>query len=124
MQKIRDISIGWKYSIALLVSIGLFIISAVIISNQFNLIKENIEKIERKGESVRLITDMASLLRARDIQISDFVNTKDSSYIDEYNSLTKQFDNLRSIIEPNMKTDLQKELLSEIIAGKENINYH
>ncbi|WP_339210434.1 HAMP domain-containing methyl-accepting chemotaxis protein [Aeribacillus sp. FSL K6-8210] len=118
----KNLNIGWKYSIGLIVTVGLFIIASIIIGNQFFQIKNNIEQIDRRGEKAVHITEMASLFRAADIRVADYINTMDEKNLQEFNDRMQEYDDKKKGIESQLKTKNQRDLLAKIETNKEMIN--
>lgn len=122
MRFFRNISIGWKYSIALIVTMGLFILSAIVLGVQFYKISENIGEIDRRGERALFINDMASLYRAADIRIADYIYTKDEQYILEFKDRIRKYEDIKKVVEPRLDTNEQKDLLEKIEKNRKEID--
>lgn len=118
----KNLNIGWKYSIGLIVTVGLFIIASIIIGNQFFQIKNNIEQIDRRGEKAVHITEMASLFRAADIRVADYINTMDTKSVQEFDGLMKENENIRKEVESKLDTKNQRDLFAKIETNEEMIN--
>lgn len=113
-QRFKNLKIGWKYFLALILTFALFIVAAVVISSQFYQIAEDIEQIDRDGGRALQISELASLFRARDVSIADYINTQDSNYIQEYERYENRMEELIQTIESRMNSDLQLSILNEI----------
>ncbi|MGF2617860.1 HAMP domain-containing protein [Rossellomorea vietnamensis] len=101
----KDAKIGTKYSMVFGFAMLLMIISAIIIYFEVKSVKEEISAVERRGERAVDITEMASLFRTKDIRIADYVSTGDSSFIQEFEEIRADYNE----IEGKIKTQLNSE---------------
>ncbi|MBF8982411.1 methyl-accepting chemotaxis protein [Lutibacter sp. B2] len=104
----KDISIGYKYGMGMLVILTLFIVAICITINSFSNIEKNIEKLEATDKKLIKITQMGSLFREKDINIGEFIQFKKDRYINEYEDTRRKILILSDEIKPIMNTDQLK----------------
>lgn len=100
----NDLKIGWKYGIALGITIVLFCISAVFVYIQVGNVKGNIGEIEFAGDNAIKMTEMASLYRSKDILIADYINSPSEEIIQEFQKQREEFNRLEEQLKEQIKT--------------------
>jgi methyl-accepting chemotaxis protein len=122
MVKWKNLKIGWKYGLALTLTILLFTISTVIISMLLDNVRGDIDALERRGDRAINISEMASLFRTKDIRIADYITFQRKESITEFEERRKKFNELEAKIGPNMETEEQRELFNQVIENDGRIN--
>lgn len=120
--KWQNIKIGWKYGIALCVTLILFSISTVVVSYLLVDMGEDINAMERRAQRSIDITDMTSQFRSKDTRIPGYILTKDKSLIEEFQEKREKFNQLQAKIEPKMDTDEQMRLFTKIQENDSKVN--
>ena len=115
----QNISIGNKYIISFSIAAALFAVSGFIVHFQLSVVEENIEQFESDSQLTFEMTQMSSLVQLKDMQMADYIITKNSKYITEYEAYHEQFIELENKLEPLMETEKQQSLFNFV---KEN-NY-
>jgi len=118
----RNRRIGQKYLMSFAIAAILFIISGVIVYFQLSLAGEDISKFEEETLRTHDMAQMASLIQTKDVQIADYIITKNEKYIEEFEKLLDEFDKLEKKLEPNMRTDEQQGLFKLIQDNNNRIN--
>lgn len=111
----KDLKLGWKYTMSVMLTLILFILTNVWVYVGLGQINLDIESVERRGERATLVTEMASLARTKDIRIADYVHSGDSALIREFEEKREAFNGLQDVLEPRMDTSEQAELFRQII---------
>jgi len=93
-KKIRNISIGWKYGLALGTTIALFLISASVILHEVLEVHANLKTLEEKSRHTEAISGLAAVFWAKDAPIADYVHTSNRRYIAEFDDWNERFDGL------------------------------
>src|SRR5690625_131479 len=120
--KWNDTSIGRKYLLAFAISATFFIIAAIVVYSQVSVAKNDIEKIEDDSFRTHQLEQMASLIQLKDVYIADFIITRRTAYIDEYEQVLEEFQELATDLEPIMHTEKQKNLFNSIINYDDRMN--
>ncbi|MEW9502381.1 methyl-accepting chemotaxis protein [Jeotgalibacillus marinus] len=110
----RNLKMGTKYFIALGIAIGLFIITSVIVYNQFSEIEQNIDAMNRDSDRAINIIQMASIFGGLDIRIADYVNEGDESYVTEFETLRQQFIEETNAMRANLDDEEQVVIFNQI----------
>lgn len=115
MKKLRNLKIGWKYSLALIFSIILFGISAFFIYGQMQDISAQLNLLDKSGDRAIKTTEMASLFRGKDIRIADYIMNPDEKYIEEFKERQEKFNALQDELSKSIDTK-EEELYFNVIA--------
>jgi methyl-accepting chemotaxis protein len=119
--KLSNVKIGWKFGIALGISIALFCISAVVVFFQIQGIKDDLSYLDRKSDNSVIITEIASLIRSKDVRIADYLNTPKEMYIEEFNEIDESLTLLLVELKPQLTTNEELVLLGDIDKADEDI---
>jgi methyl-accepting chemotaxis protein len=122
MPKWRNLKIGWKYGLAITITILLFAISSVLISILLEDIGKDIDALERRGDRALAISEMGSLFRTKDIRIADYLTFKRFEFIQEYESKREEFIQFGDQLKPSMNTEEQRDLLKQVMDNDAKIN--
>lgn len=117
----KDLRIGKKYGLTLIIIFILFGISTSIVTKLVNDIGNDVEALERRGDRALNISEMNSLTQSMGQRIANFVHYSTQSYVDEYNVNREFFNNLEAEIRPGIEAPEQIELLDQIVANDQNI---
>lgn len=118
----RNRRIGQKYLTSFAIAAILFIISGVIVYFQLSLAGKDISKFEEESLRTHDMAQMASLIQTKDVQIADYIITKNEKYIEEFEKLLDEFEELERKLEPTMRTEGQQGLFKLIQDNNNRIN--
>lgn len=118
----RNINIGQKYLITFLFAIILFISAGILVYQQLSMVDKNIEKIEKDSVHVNDMAKLGSLVQRKDVQIADFIITKDQAYLAFFEEIQETFDIVKESIEPLLKTEEQQKIFADIQTYDKTIN--
>ncbi|MBE4909611.1 HAMP domain-containing protein [Bacillus luteolus] len=120
--KFSNLKIGWKFGIALGLSIALFCASAVIIFFQIQGVKTELTSLEKKSNNSIIITEIASLIRSKDARIADYISSPKEAYIKEYNEIDESLTLFLVELKPQLTSNEEIVILGEIDKADEEIN--
>jgi len=118
----KNMKIGTKYITAFSISMILFVIAGYIIYTQVQTINDDLAALERRGDRAIVITEMGSLIRTKDVKVSDYIHFHDSSFIDEFQERRERFNTLEEDVKSKMDSQQQKDLFGEIAANDKKMN--
>lgn len=120
----KNFSISWKYGTALTISIVLFLISGFGIYILVNKIDNDIATIDRSGDRVTSITEMESLIQAKDIRMANYIITGGRQQdIEEFQERQEKFDELEAKVRDMVNSDKElEELFNRIVENDEKLN--
>ncbi|PKG25124.1 methyl-accepting chemotaxis protein [Niallia nealsonii] len=118
----NNLALSWKFGLGQMVTILLFCISTLIVFNQMNEVKINIQELQKKGDQSIEITEIGSLFRTKDINIADYISSKTLSTMDEYNKVGAEFNKVYKSIKEDMSTEEQKKMLDKIAENNEKMD--
>src|SRR5690625_7350776 len=80
--------------------------------------------VNMKEESLRThdIAQMATLIQLKDVQIADYIISGNEKFIDSIDKMDEEFEQLKEKIQPNIKSDKDKDMLSIILANSSRMN--
>src|SRR5690625_7287302 len=80
--------------------------------------------VNMKEESLRThdIAQMATLIQLKDVQIADYIISGNEKFIDSFDKMDEEFEQLKEKIQPNIKSDKEKDMFSIILANSSRMN--
>lgn len=121
-KRFRNVKIGWKYGMALGLTLLLFCISAIIIYTEIQNVKEDLAALERRSDRAIKVTEMASLFRGKDIRIADYLNTPKDVYIQEFEERRESFNILQEELKATIDTREEEEYFNQIANNDQEVN--
>src|SRR5699024_9816993 len=101
----RNVRIGFKYSVAFLITVSLFLIATVIVYNQLNIAENDVETIIDQNELSNDLAQIALLIERKDSHVSSYILINNSSDIDLYESVSEDLNELLHKVEPYFQND-------------------
>jgi methyl-accepting chemotaxis protein len=101
-------SLGWKFSLVLIVTVALFGISAYIVGDGMDLVKRNIEEKDRIQERVLAISELHSLYRSRELERQDFMLSRDGNHLGQIAVLTERVHDSINQLMPDSSAEQQQ----------------
>ncbi|TFE01818.1 methyl-accepting chemotaxis protein [Jeotgalibacillus sp. R-1-5s-1] len=118
MKWYRNLSIGGKYSVAVLSAVLLFVITAVVLFVQMKGIEEDTAAMDRRSERAVTAVYLGGIFRAMDVRVADYVNSGNNSYIEEYQEESATFDSYAASVLETTTNENQLAILNDVIASK------
>lgn len=118
----QNVKLSRKYLYVFLVSAALFLLSGAFVYYQLNKGQQDVEAIDQYSARVNDMSNLASLIQVKDVQISDYLLSKKTRFVDAYEEYQIQFDELKAKIEPSLETEEQKAIFSQIVANDSEMN--
>nr|WP_062108408.1 methyl-accepting chemotaxis protein [Bacillus niameyensis] len=124
LKKIRfkNLKIGWKFGVSLVLIFILFGISTTIVFDSLRTIDEKMTVLNNRGDRSIMLTEMGSLISEKGIRISNYAKNGSQATIDEYNAQNENFNRLATEIEQSMNTQSQKEMYTQIVNSNDLLN--
>jgi len=120
LQMRKDVrSLGWKFTLVLVVTVVLFGISSYIVGHGMELARDRMERKDRIQERVLAMTELISLFKSREIALQDYRLSGDDRYIRQFDELSVRSGEAIDGLAAGDNTDEQKNLLEEL-RSKEN----
>ncbi|WP_042142302.1 methyl-accepting chemotaxis protein [Paucisalibacillus sp. EB02] len=118
----QNVKLSRKFLYVFLVSAVLFLLSGTFVYYQLTKGQQDVEAIDQYSARVNDMSNLASLIQVKDVQISDYLLSKKTRFIDAYEEYQVQFDELKAKIEPSLETEEQKTLFSQIVTNDSKMN--
>ena len=120
--KWSNVKIGQKYLLTFSLAAILFAVAAVLVYGQLSRVASTIEKIEQDSLHVNDMAQMGALVQRKDVQIADFIITKDQAYIATFQALQQDLVVLEEKVTPFLTTTEQQKMLNDIRTYDATIN--
>ncbi len=120
--KWKNINIGVKFGMVLLVTVILFMVSIGIIFKSLIDIENNIKTLESRANNALDITRLETIIKSKDTLVSDYVHFQEEDVIRKFNEEDKLFKELITQIEPLMDNDDLKIAFKMVNSNNEDIN--
>lgn len=112
-------SLGWKFSLVLIITVALFGISAYIVGHGMELIKRNIEEKDRAQERVLALAELNALYKSKAMVLQDYWLTQEGEHIRQFEELSAQ---IRTAIQElaHAETDDEQRRLLAVLQEKDD----
>ncbi|MGP4041395.1 methyl-accepting chemotaxis protein [Gracilibacillus sp. D59] len=118
----KDVKVGSKYGIILSIVLALFLISTGVVWYFLQNVQSEIEAMERRGDRSVYVTEMGSLLRAKSINIFQYIDNSSTEIDEAYSSRKEEFEALKEQLEPRMNTEKEIALFQQISELDDQLN--
>lgn len=116
----KNLKIGYKYFSALIFTVFLFSIGALLMFNLLSISISATEEVDRRGKDTILIANTKNLFEQKDNAIANYIITKDEQYLNEYERLVTVYEETEKELYLVIDTDEEQQLLAEV----EGIDHH
>jgi len=114
---------SWRKNLLIIFLAGLTLTLAMLsIITLLNQVKVENTVIKTRGDQAIIISEMGSIIKTKLFRISEYINQPDQTTIDEYNTLTDDFEILNRIIEPQMESNKLKTILNQLYEDSRTID--
>ena len=118
----KNISISQKYLTSFIIATILFLSAGTIVYFQLSVVERNIVNMEEESLRTHDIAQMATLIQLKDVQIADYIISGNEKFIDSFDKMDEEFEQLKEKIQPNIKSDKEKDMFSIILANSSRMN--
>ena len=108
-------SLGWKFSLVVVVTISLFGISAFIVGQGLDLIKQRLERKDAAEARLLEISELNSLFKSKDIALHDVLAGRDEGHAERFRELSAAFRGRAQALLQSELADEQKLRLEQIV---------
>ena len=120
--KWNNISIGRKYIISFSLASLLFVTAGIIVYLQLTVSEQDIEQFEKDSIITNEISELAALIQAKDVQVADYIIVRNKVYIDEFQTMSEQFNEITERVKNRMSNKQQNAIFDQIIENNNKIN--
>ncbi|QHS23447.1 HAMP domain-containing protein [Virgibacillus sp. MSP4-1] len=120
--KLKNLNIGWKFGVSLIIVFILFGAATGIVSALINSIGDDIAALERRGDRSVNVTEMGSLTRSKGIRVVAYAQKPDEKFLEEYQTRREKFNTLEAKIKKKMDTEEQLDLFNQIVENDKKMN--
>ncbi len=120
--KQRNLRIGIKYTAAFLITVLIFAFAGLLVYIQLNSADQNAQELKEYSSHVNDISQLASTIQAKDVQIADFLLTENNTYIDAFTTYEQQLNTLIEKTEADLETKEEQKLMKDLKNNDNTIN--
>lgn len=114
MKLFKNLKLGWKYSLALIFSFILFIVSSFIIFSEMQNVQDQLSALERRGDRAIKTTEMMAIFREKNIMIADYINSPEEKFVTAFEEKRKEFNALQEELISSINTKDEEKLFTYI----------
>jgi methyl-accepting chemotaxis protein len=118
----RNVRIGKKYGFTLMIVFVLFAIATVMVGGLLYKVGKDMEFLQKRGDIAIDVTEMGSITRSKSIRVSEFVDTKDTSLIEEYTERQEKFNRFEADVREKMESPEELKFFDEIVQLDKKMN--
>lgn len=120
--RFNDLRIGPKYIITFMVVVTIFLVAGLLVYQQLNAGNQNAQAIKEYSTQVSDMSQLASTIQAKDVQIADFLLTEDNTYVEAFTEYEEQLSTLIQKIEARLNSEEEIKLLHNLKSKDDSIN--
>lgn len=120
--RFNDLRIGPKYIITFMVVVTIFLVAGLLVYQQLNAGNQNAQAIKEYSTQVSDMSQLASTIQAKDVQIADFLLTEDNTYVEAFTEYEEQLSTLIQKIEARLNSEEEIKLLHDLKSNDDSIN--
>lgn len=118
----KNLKLGWKYSLALIFSFILFLVSSFVIFYEMQNIQDQLSALERRGDRAIKTTEMMSIFREKNVLIADYIHSPEEKFAVAYEDKRKEFNALQEELSSSIKTKEEEQLFTYIRNSDSQMN--
>ncbi|RIU94461.1 methyl-accepting chemotaxis protein [Oceanobacillus picturae] len=119
---LRNVKIGWKYGFTIILVFILIAASTAYVSKLLTDIGDNVRNVDMRGNQAVDITEMGAITREKGVPISTYMYNQSMLSVEEYETYTKQFNELEEKIRERITTAEERELFEQIVSKDQEMN--
>lgn len=118
----KNLKLGWKYSLALIFSFILFLVSSLVIFHEMQNIQDQLSALERRGDRAIKTTEMMSIFREKNVLIADYIHSPEEKFAVAYDEKQKEFNALQEELSSSINTKEEEQLFTYIRNSDSQMN--
>lgn len=118
----KNLKLGWKYSLALIFSFILFLVSSLVIFHEMQNIQDQLSALERRGDRAIKTTEMMSIFREKNVLIADYIQSPEEKFAVAYEEKQKEFNALQEELSSSINTKEEEQLFTYIRNSDSQMN--
>jgi methyl-accepting chemotaxis protein len=117
----KNLRIGMKYGVVLIIVVLLFIGSSLLVTNSINKVGKGIDELETKSNTAMNMSEMGSLTRNMSIYIGSYLQKQDPKYVDAFKENQVRYNELSSKVRINLNTEEEKKIFQQITSNNQEV---
>lgn len=116
-----SLRLGQKYGAALVLMLIMFTASTIITFTLLTLANKQMENVKAAGEKAVMISEASAIFHQKNSMIGTYIVDTKSRHVDQFNKISKEFDQLKKEIQPALQSDKTQTIFSEIDKNDQKI---
>lgn len=116
-----SLRLGQKYGAALVLMLILFTASTTISFTLLTLANKQMENVKAAGEKAVMISEASAIFHQKNSMIGTYIVDTKSRHVDQFNEISKEFDQLKKEIQPALQSEKTQTIFSEIDKNDQKI---
>ncbi len=116
-----SLRLGQKYGAALVLMLIMFTTSTAITFTLLTLANNQMENVKTAGEKAVMISEASAIFHQKNSMIGTYIVDTKSRHVDQFNTISKDFDQLKKEIQPALQTEKTQTIFSEIDKNDQKI---
>lgn len=116
-----SLRLGQKYGSALVLMLILFTASTTIAFTLLTLANKQMENVKAAGEKAVMISEASAIFHQKNSMIGTYIVDTKSRHVDQFNKISKEFNQLKKEIQPALQSGKTQTIFSEIDKNDQKI---
>lgn len=116
-----SLRLGQKYGAALVLMLMMFTASTAITFTLLTLANKQMENVKTAGEKAVMISEASAIFHQKNSMIGTYIVDTKSRHVDQFNTISKDFDQLKKEIQPALQSEKIQTIFSEIDKNDQKI---
>jgi methyl-accepting chemotaxis protein len=116
-----SLRLGQKYGAALVLMLILFTASTTISFTLLTLANKQMENVKAAGEKAVMISEASAIFHQKNSMIGTYIVDTKSRHVNQFNEISKEFDQLKKVIQPALQSEKTQTTFSEIDKNDQKI---
>ncbi|MFD2629208.1 methyl-accepting chemotaxis protein [Oceanobacillus kapialis] len=119
---LRNVKIGWKYGITILLIFILIGLSTAYVSKLLADIGDNVRNVDMRGNQAVDITEMVGITKEKGVPISTYMYNQSNLSVEEYSVYVEKFNEIEQLIRERLNNEEQIEIFDQISSKDQEMN--
>lgn len=118
----KNLKIGLKYNIALLITILLVIVASAFVTVSLYQIRSSIDEVKATSTRAVELTQMSAMFKSKELIIQDYISLPRDRLVNEYRALQDEFTALQERLKSSLHTDNNFSMFDIIVKNNQKVD--
>ncbi len=118
----KNLKIGLKYNIALLITILLVIVASAFVTVSLYQIRSSIDEVKATSTRAVELTQMSAMFKSKELIIQDYISLPRERLVNEYRALQDEFTTLQEKLKSSLHTDNNFSMFDIIVNNNQKVD--